>query len=859
MIPTFLRRYTSSNPVFIKSRMIQASKLMEQVSRNMTTSNRRARGHELRIIQRRQESNRQLNHHLKKLSPSARMSFFYNDLLVNKQADVGVYNLRLRWCVDPQEFIYIANEEMIANGFIPDVDTWTTFIYSFGMNEYINMPIPAELWTLPMHEAYIRMLLVEGRLQDAKTYQHNLLNTSPSPYYNDEHSKSIFINECESWLSDSFRTSRYSRLRTSWMNGFSYSNPKRCIEFYEKLVDNKVVDIMQIKLRLSLCATSASMEQDVFKYILINDLWKNGKIKSMFNHHVGNILTDDNGGGSSIDNRNDAWSQLMDIYVHQLKLEGKLCTSVCFLYVFLLHYSLFILAGELEKTMLFSKWTTNESLYDTTISKTATKNGVDDGRMNDKKKWSKLRTKKLTRLLERGLINEFQLLYRLLKRNNVLDHFHKNIMLQWKASSTIGQTKKMFHMNNYEYNQNINYNNEYSSNERNIRRATLQYTREETSSLKKNFIPSKLDVRTYEALIMDALIMGERDDAMNILNVEMNKYNIDVNPTITKMINMTNNDLNKMRTKRLHSWIQQKDTKRKDVINVFNQMLSNNAIHYIHLLIMLKNVISNGDEGKLLFHKFKNCNNTTTNKKDWKFRKKVLQLICNMYLMEGNTKEFHNMLDMFKMDAKENILHSIYNDDEEEGECKDEIETKRTDLLKSLMNSNTLIDTDRANILYNNMVQNNVARPIDHTLMETTYVGVDGIDDGIEDGIDDGIDDVFDIDGVSSSNNNDSVIDDERTNEFQFHDNSSGDNSVNSVDIVFDEDDEDEMNYFSTASSLASSSPLILLTTILCYSIKNSSISTHDEIRTNMRSTNILVDEIFDMITMGKSYHLQNC
>lgn len=695
MIPTFLRRYTSSNPVFIKSRMIQASKLMEQVSRNMTTSNRRARGHELRIIQRRQESNRQLNHHLKKLSPSARMSFFYNDLLVNKQADVGVYNLRLRWCVDPQEFIYIANEEMIANGFIPDVDTWTTFIYSFGMNEYINMPIPAELWTLPMHEAYIRMLLVEGRLQDAKTYQHNLLNTSPSPYYNDEHSKSIFINECESWLSDSFRTSRYSRLRTSWMNGFSYSNPKRCIEFYEKLVDNKVVDIMQIKLRLSLCATSASMEQDVFKYILINDLWKNGKIKSMFNHHVGNILTDDNGSGSS--------------------------------------------------------------------------------------------------------------------------------------------------------------------NERNTRRATLQYTREETSSLKKNFIPSKLDVRTYEALIMDALIMGERDDAMNILNVEMNKYNIDVNPTITKMINMTNNDLNKMRTKRLHSWIQQKDTKRKDVINVFNQMLSNNAIHYIHLLIMLKNVISNGDEGKLLFHKFKNCNNTTTNKKDWKFRKKVLQLICNMYLMEGNTKEFHNMLDMFKKDAKENILHSIYNDEEEEGECKDEIETKRTDLLKSLMNSNTLIDTDRANILYNNMVQNNVARPIDHTLMETTYVGVDGIDDGIEDGIDDGIDDVFDIDGVSSSNNNDSVIDDERTNEFQFHDNSSGDNSVNSVDIVFDEDDEDEMNYFSTASSLASSSPLILLTTILCYSIKNSSISTHDEIRTNMRSTNILVDEIFDMITMGKSYHLQNC
>ena len=100
---------------------------------------------------------------LKKMSQ--RMALFYDELLPSKKVDLALYNYRLRWCMDINEFLNVTKEEMSSNNFIPNWETWKIFIYSFGRRSFETLPKP---WTLAMHEAQVRQLMMEGQTAEAK-------------------------------------------------------------------------------------------------------------------------------------------------------------------------------------------------------------------------------------------------------------------------------------------------------------------------------------------------------------------------------------------------------------------------------------------------------------------------------------------------------------------------------------------------------------------------------------------------------------------------------------------------------------------------------------------------------------------
>jgi len=327
----------------------------------------------------RNNHNARLHHRLKSAPPSVRISFFYDELLAHDNADVDTYNLRLRWCQDPNEFMYVANEEMPRHGYAANADTWMTFIVSFGLEQFKQ--IDPNLWTLPMHEACVRKLFIEGRVHEGQDHVHRLIggdDTMPAP----------MVDECQGWVSENLRSSRYSRLRTSWMNSLKNTDPERCVAFFETLVRNNVVDVVQIRLRLLLCSGSAHMKQ-ALNTLLANDEWEQGTVKGAFTTSMGN------GRGDCSD---DEWRQIMDVYTHQLWLEGNR-----------------------EEHALYVQWTEKQHAS------------------KDPQTMSKERTWQLKKLLKNKDLAGFKRLYALLKQNKVVDHHHTTVYRQWEQSTTGGE------------------------------------------------------------------------------------------------------------------------------------------------------------------------------------------------------------------------------------------------------------------------------------------------------------------------------------------------------------------------------------------------------------------------------------
>ena len=492
---------------------------------------------------------------------SRRLQLFYDDLIPNSKVNIRLYNLRLLWVHDVEEFFFVVDEEMRLHQFEPNVETWQTLMFKFGREAMQQRE--THTWTLAMHEAAYRVDMMEGRIHDAQRHQSwcaglklALEQVSMKKIKAEEADRadtSIDHQAAEgagaeegeqAWMTESIRSPFYSKMRTNWLLALYQHDPTRALDFFNSLVRNQVIHAHQITVRLKhACQTSDEMEQ-LFDEMLPEKKWREGR-----NSEKGVFRND-----ALIGSDDQSWESMFNVYVEQLLLEG-----------------------EYEKVRKLKKWTTFEIFQ----KKKKKKNGDDDddGTMSgsgtsgsgagttsgtgptsgspsmvvvDEKElqsmlWSKKRTKLLVQCLESGNYNTMNQLYERMKQNHVVSHDQDNIFIQAKLKYSFGTGF--------------------------------------------DFIPSSpihsIDVgwtvETYKVLIADALIAGDRQEAQRIVE-EMNQYGVDQhNSHIVRLMSMNETDVAKMTTRRLSDWIKLKNTKRTEVMKVWNKMMENHVSQWIHV------------------------------------------------------------------------------------------------------------------------------------------------------------------------------------------------------------------------------------------------------------------------------------
>ena len=278
---------------------------------------------------------------------SRRLQLFYDDLIPNSKVNIRLYNLRLLWVHDVDEFFFVVDEEMRVHQFEPNVETWQTLMFKFGREAMQQRE--THTWTLAMHEAAYRVDMMEGRIHDAQRHQSwcaglklALEQVSMKKIKAEEADRADRADTSidhqagegagaeegeQAWMTASIRSPFYSQMRTNWLLALYQHDPTRALDFFNSLVRNHVIHAHQITVRLKhACQTSDEMEQ-LLDEMLPEKKWREGR-----NSEKGVFRND-----ALIGSDDQSWESMFNVYVEQLLLEG-----------------------EYEKVRKLKKWTTFE-------------------------------------------------------------------------------------------------------------------------------------------------------------------------------------------------------------------------------------------------------------------------------------------------------------------------------------------------------------------------------------------------------------------------------------------------------------------------------------------------------------------